>query len=90
MEHDAMQHVEGRATRMHDMMRRQQVDPAKFNRLATGDAYLQARSRCLRCSATRECLLWLDANPPARVGPEFCPNLELFNSCTAEPTDLKA
>jgi hypothetical protein len=35
----------------------------------------------LKCRATQECLLWLDAQPPAQVSPDFCPNLDLFNSC---------
>ena len=73
MAHDLAQQVERRATRMSEMMARQDVDFSKLVRRGSGDAYLEARRRCLKCSATQECLLWLDGNPPAQVVPDFCP-----------------
>ena len=72
--------VERRATRMHQMMQRLQVDVLTLVRLRNGEAYEEARSRCVRCDDSCVCLLWLDkggANP----GPDFCPNLEFFNAC---------
>ena len=72
--------VERRATRMHQMMQRLKVDVLTLVRLRNGDAYAEARSRCLRCEESCVCLLWLDkggTNP----GPDFCPNLEFFNAC---------
>lgn len=75
--------LERRAGRMHEMMRRLDVDPAKLARLRCGDAYGEARARCVSCRATGVCLRWLDA--PASGGrPEFCPNLALFEGCKRE------
>ncbi len=73
--------VERRALRMHEMMRRLDVDPVKLARLRGGDAYAQARARCLSCKASDRCLFWLD--DPAQAGrrPAFCPNLALFEAC---------
>ena len=75
--------VERRAGRMHEMMRRLDVDSAKLARLRCGDAYGEARARCLSCRASDVCLRWLDA--PASGGrPVFCPNLALFEGCKRE------
>lgn len=73
--------VEHRALRMHGMMRRLDVDPLKLARLRRGDAYAEARARCLGCAASERCLLWLDNPAQADGRPEFCPNLALFESC---------
>lgn len=73
--------VERRARRMHDMMERLGVDPGKLVRLQGGDAYSEARLRCLRCAAGDECLRWLAAPTSAESLPEFCPNLTLFRTC---------
>jgi hypothetical protein len=75
--------VERRAVRVHEMMRRLDVDPAMLTRLRCGDAYAEARARCLSCRASEVCLRWLDA--PASGGrPEFCSNLALFEGCKRE------
>jgi hypothetical protein len=83
MTHDPARQLERRATRMSEMMTRQRVDVGNLVRVASGDAYQQARLRCLKCSANQECLLWLDANPRALIAPDFCPNLPLFRSYRA-------
>jgi hypothetical protein len=75
--------VERRAVRMHAMMRRLGVDPARLTRLRRGDAYAEARARCLSCRAGEACLRWVDA-PATGRRPEFCPNLALFESCKRE------
>jgi hypothetical protein len=72
--------VERRATRMHQMMQRLQVDILTLVRLRDGEAYAEARSRCVRCEDGCVCLLWLDRGGP-NDGPDFCPNLEFFNAC---------
>jgi hypothetical protein len=75
--------VERRAGRIHEMMRRLDVDSATLARLRCGDAYGEARASCLSCRASETCLRWLDA--PASGGrPEFCPNLALFEGCKRE------
>jgi hypothetical protein len=75
--------VERRAVRMHDMMRRLDVDAAKLARLRSGDAYGEARAGCLSCRAAEVCLRWLDA-PAGEGRPEFCPNLAVFEGCKRE------
>jgi hypothetical protein len=76
--------VERRAVRMQEMMRRLDVDPARLARLRGGDAYAEARARCLSCRASERCLLWLDNPTQAGRRPEFCPNLALFEGCKRE------
>ncbi len=71
---------ERRATRMHQMMDRLHVDVLALLRLRNGDAYTEARSRCLQCEDSCICLHWLDKGVP-KAGPDFCPNLEFFNAC---------
>jgi Family of unknown function (DUF6455) len=73
--------VERRALRMHEMMQRLDVDPAKLARLRGGDAYAKARATCLSCRASEGCLYWVGR--PAQPGrrPAFCPNLALFEAC---------
>jgi Family of unknown function (DUF6455) len=73
--------VERRARRMHDLMERVGVDPAVLVRVKGGDAYLEARGRCLFCGTSDKCLRWLDQMPPSAMGPTFCPNLTLFQAC---------
>jgi hypothetical protein len=75
--------VERRAVRMHEMMQRLAVDPAKLARLRRGSAYAEARAKCLSCRASEVCLRWLDA-PASHERPQFCPNLALFESCKRE------
>ena len=75
-------HVERQASRMHEMMHELDVDPLKLARLQSGNAYAEARSRCLHCAEAHGCLYWLES--AAHDGgelPGFCPNLELFRTC---------
>ncbi len=77
-------HVERQASRMHDMMERLDVDPAKLARLEGGEAYAKARLNCLRCPNARECLFWLETEPQSGERPLFCQNLALFEACKKE------
>ena len=52
--------VERQATRFHEMMDRLDVDPSALVRVPGGDAYAEARSRCLFCGTTDKCLRCLD------------------------------
>jgi hypothetical protein len=72
--------VERRARRMHEMMQRLDVDASALARLRGGDAYVEARARCLSCGTSDRCLRWLD-QPGDGKRPEFCPNLTLFEGC---------
>lgn len=78
-------HVERQAGRMHEMMERLDVDPVTLARLRGGDAYAEARTRCLFCTTSDACLRWLDR--PVKVGarPDFCPGLPLFEACKRKP-----
>lgn len=81
-DHPMVRHVERQAIRMHEMMDRLDVDPVKLARTAGGDAYAEARTRCLHCTDARACLDWLEADAGASCAePEFCPNLALFRTC---------
>jgi hypothetical protein len=58
---------------MHEMMTRLHVDPGKLARLRRGDAYAEARARCLSCKTSEQCLRWLAEPAEADARPEFCP-----------------
>jgi uncharacterized protein DUF6455 len=81
--------VERRAVRIHEMMRRLDVDPAKLARLRRGDAYAEARATCLSCRASEACLRWLGAPSTGAKRPEFCPNLALFERCRRERVESR-
>jgi hypothetical protein len=66
---------------MHEMMTRLHVDPGKLARLRRGDAYAEARARCLSCKTSEQCLRWLAEPAEADARPEFCPNLTVFEAC---------
>jgi hypothetical protein len=70
--------VERQATCMHEMMERLHVDGAALARLRQGQAYAEARTRCVTCGTSDRCLRWLDSWPPSSEPPESCPNLRLF------------
>jgi hypothetical protein len=76
--------VERRAVRMQEMMQSLDVDPTKLARQRGGDAYAEARARCLSCDASETCLRWLNTSTSGRR-PEFCPNLALFEACKRAP-----
>ena len=70
--------VERQATRMHEVMERLDVDGAALARVRQGQAYANARARCLTCGTSDRCLRWLDSRPARIEPPAFCPNLRLF------------
>jgi hypothetical protein len=73
--------VERRATRMHEVMERLDVDGAALARVDRGQVYAQARTRCLTCGTSDQCLRWLDSQAPLRdQAPGFCPNQRLFEA----------
>jgi hypothetical protein len=74
--------VERRATRMQQMMDRLSVNALALVCLRNGDAYVEARSRCLLCNQGDECIRWLDTRNGPNSGPDFCPNLEIFSACS--------
>jgi hypothetical protein len=75
------QRLERRASRMHEMMKRLDVDPRVLGRRRSGDAYAQARSLCFFCGTSDKCLRWLDERAPGSRRPAFCPNLSSFDAC---------
>jgi len=70
---------ERQTIRMHQMMHRLGVDPVAFVSLDRGEAYAQARSRCMSCAAIGDCLRWLDGYAFEGDVPDFCPNLRIFH-----------
>lgn len=85
MDWPIFRHVERRAIRMHQMMTRLGVDVAQFARKRHGDAYTEARMRCLNCGTAEKCLRWLDGCSRQDRLPEFCPNLRDFETCMNTP-----
>jgi hypothetical protein len=73
--------AERQATRLHQMMERLDVDPAALTRMRKGEAYAEARARCLVCDMPSMCLRWLDGGARVDENPDFCPNLRLFGPC---------
>lgn len=82
--------VERQARRMHEMMRRLDVDAGRLVRVRTGDAYAEARRRCLFCGTSDMCLRWLDDPTRSSVNPEFCPNLPLFEMARPNTHDARS
>ncbi len=72
--------VERQASRMHEMMKHLDVDGARLARLDHAKTYQAARTACLLCPASAECLRWLDAKSTTER-PAFCPSLDLFEAC---------
>jgi len=83
MSYPRFRRVERQARRMHEMMDRLGVDAGRLVRLDQGDAYAEARIRCLDCRETETCLRWLEAFDGSAERPEFCPNIEIFDACAA-------
>lgn len=77
--------VERQAIRLHQMMARLNVDAVKFARMRRGEAYTEARMRCLYCGTADKCLRWLDGYGRQDQLPEFCPNLPEFEKCRKAP-----
>jgi hypothetical protein len=46
--------------------------------LRQGEAYAEARARCLFCERADACLLWLQSNAPPETARDLCPNFPLF------------
>ena len=73
--------VERRARRMNDMIKALDVDEIALMRRNRGEAYAQARTKCLNCVCPGECLAWLDAGGEKREAPWYCPNRDVFANC---------
>ena len=89
MRPEASRSVERQAVRMHQMMRQLDVDTAALIRLRRGEAYTEARARCLSCTTIGDCLRWLDGYALEGESPDFCPNLWLFLALQAEAPRLQ-
>ena len=81
------QQVERQSVRMHQVMRRLDVDTVQFVRRDGGEAYARARKTCLSCSTCDLCLRWLDGASRQDRLPDFCPNLGVFLKCQRASAD---
>jgi hypothetical protein len=63
------------------VMERLDVDPRALARLRHGDAYAEARVRCLHCGTSDLCLRWLERSAGSAPLPTFCPNLPVLDAC---------
>jgi len=77
--------VERQASRLADMMQRLGAEPGRLVRMRAGEAFAEARTKCLHCCNAHDCLLWLDADPRGGEAPQFCPNLALLEECKKAP-----
>ncbi len=76
--------IERQAQRMREMIERLDVDTLKLACLRNGDAYVEARVKCLDCGNTGQCFQWLDTPSPDVESPVFCPNVSVFEDCKRE------
>jgi hypothetical protein len=70
--------VERQAMHMHEMMDRLDVDVPTLVRAREGEVYAEARTRCVTCGSSDQCVKWLDRHTASHEAPGFCPNLPLF------------
>ena len=57
------------------------VDPIIAVRIDKGDAYRDACTICLTCSAAPACRNWLNDSEHPALPPDFCPNAQYFATC---------
>ncbi len=77
-----VRHVEGRARRTQDMMRRLGTDALELVRLRRGEAYDEVLQNCLDCRHGAKCLAWLEHETSLEAVPDFCPNIDIFRQCS--------
>jgi Family of unknown function (DUF6455) len=73
--------VERRARRFQDMIEALDVDVIALIRLDGGDAYAEARNKCLHCVCPGDCLAWLSADDEKFEAPWYCANRDVFEIC---------
>ena len=64
------------------------IHPLAAVSLDAGQAYFEARSRCIACARAGDCRVLLDAAPDPACALKFCPNAVYFSRCrpdTAPP-----
>lgn len=82
-EYPMLERVFAQCELMDAMMAAVGVDPLVAIRRDRGASWYEARTRCIHCTAGRECRAWL-ASPgtdPARTPASFCPNIDFFRDC---------
>ena len=85
MQWPMFQRIEKQARRMREMMARLRVDPVALARARNGNAFAEARNRCVACGATGECERYLHQPEGLAAPPDFCPNHQLFKSTDKLP-----
>ena len=81
--------IEKQARRMREMMARLRVDPVALARARNGNAFAEARNRCVVCGTTEECARYLHKPEGTASVPDFCPNHQLFQSTEKLPEPEK-
>lgn len=90
MQWPMLQRIEKQARRMREMMARLRVDPVALARARNGNAFAEARNRCVVCGATEECQRYLESSEGTSGAPVFCPNHQLFQSLEKLPEPDKS
>ena len=70
MDWPMFRHVERQATRLADMMQRVEVDTTKLVRQRMGDAYAEARTKCIVAATHASASCGSTRNPPSLRGPD--------------------
>jgi hypothetical protein len=70
--------VERQANLMHAMMKYLNIDAVALVRQRNGEVYAEARTRCLVCQRSAECLEWMDGQSDG--APDFCPLVQFFDA----------
>jgi hypothetical protein len=68
---------------MDNMMERVGVDPGAAARDSGGEAWYEARTRCIACCSGKQCRDWLASPPEGQPAepPEFCHNADFLERC---------
>lgn len=86
MDWPRFRHVERQARRLSDMIEKLDVDTLSLIRLRQGNAYAEARTKCLHCTNAAECLEWLENWPNGGEPAAFCPIISLLQDCRRSAT----
>lgn len=82
--------VARQAQHMDDMMERLDVDVLAAARHRRGEAYAEARSKCLYCPFARECTRWMQDAAGARGPASYCPNALFFEAFQRHKATVEA
>ncbi len=63
------------------MMERMGANPGVAVRIDKGNAWYEARTKCVSCWHEYECRNWLEGSEVLQGPTDFCPNVAFFQRC---------